>query len=290
MNCAAIPKDLLESELFGHERGAFTGATARHLGYAERARDGILFLDEIGELDLKLQAKLLRLLEDRSFHRVGGEVPVPFAGRLVCATNADLARRVEQGTFREDLLYRINVLTVSIPPLRERPEDTEWLAERFVEALATDAGVELSGLTASALSEIRAHAWPGNVRELRNRIERAIALAPGPWIRPGDLFPDRSRRGNSAEPQASSLESIRDEAERREISERASQERRRHRQGRRGPGHLAHNDVGENAAPPDRDDEAGLRCSGFRTRGSGCSAIRSFALGGSVAVQALNIR
>ena len=121
VNCAAIPKDLLESELFGHERGAFTGATARHLGYAERARDGILFLDEIGELDLKLQAKLLRLLEDRSFHRVGGEAPVPFAGRLVCATNADLTRRVQEGTFREDLLYRINVLTVSIPPLRERP-------------------------------------------------------------------------------------------------------------------------------------------------------------------------
>lgn len=216
VNCAAIPKDLLESELFGHERGAFTGATARHLGYAERARDGILFLDEIGELDLKLQAKLLRLLEDRSFHRVGGEGPVPFAGRLVCATNANLARRVEQGTFREDLLYRINVLTVSIPPLRERPEDTEWLAERFVEALGADAGVALSGLTASALSEIQAHAWPGNARELRNRIERAVALGPGPWITPGDLFPDRHRNGKP-EANAASLETARDEAERREI-------------------------------------------------------------------------
>jgi DNA-binding NtrC family response regulator len=216
VNCAAIPKDLLESELFGHERGAFSGATARHLGYAERARDGILFLDEIGELELKLQAKLLRLLEDRFFHRVGGEAPVPFMGRLVCATNADLTRRVQEGAFREDLLYRINVLTVSIPPLRERPEDTEWLAEQFVDVLGADAGVDLSGLSGLALGEIRAHAWPGNVRELRNRIERAVALAPGPWITPGDLFPDRHRNGKP-ETTAASLEGARDETERREI-------------------------------------------------------------------------
>ena len=141
---------------------------------------------------------------------------MPFMGRLVCATNADLTRRVEEGAFREDLLYRINVLTVSIPPLRERAEDAEWLAERFVEALSADAGVELSGLTASALSVIRAHAWPGNARELRNRIERAVALAPGPWITPGDLFPDRHRDGKP-EVTTASLESARDEAERREI-------------------------------------------------------------------------
>ena len=134
VNCAAIPKDLMESELFGHEKGAFTGASSRHLGYAERARDGILFLDEIGELDLKLQTKLLRLLEDRAFHRLGGESEVPFKARLVCATNADLEARIRAGGFREDLYYRINVLTVPVPPLRDRPDDVEWLAVRFADA------------------------------------------------------------------------------------------------------------------------------------------------------------
>ena len=218
VNCAAIPKDLLESELFGHERGAFTGATARHLGYAERARDGILFLDEIGELDLKLQAKLLRLLEDRSFHRVGGEAPVPFAGRLVCATNADLTRRVQEGAFREDLLYRINVLTVSIPPLRERPGGHGMAGRAVRRGPRRRCRRRALGPERPRRSrEIRAHAWPGNVRELRNRIERAVALAPGPWITPGDLFPDRHRQcGNRRRPPAS-LESARDEAERREI-------------------------------------------------------------------------
>ena len=215
VNCAAIPKDLMETELFGHEKGAFTGATSRHHGYAERARDGILFLDEIGELDLKLQAKLLRLLDDRMFHRVGGEAAVPFAGRLVCATNADLPARVKAGSFREDLLYRINVLAISIPPLRERSDDIEWLAERFLEAFAAEAGVELTGISGHAMEELRAHEWPGNVRELRNRIERAVGLAPGPWILPGDLFPERCRKANDIK--NSSLEAARDQAEKREI-------------------------------------------------------------------------
>ena len=215
VNCAAIPKDLMETELFGHEKGAFTGATSRHHGYAERARDGTLFLDEIGELDLKLQAKLLRLLDDRMFHRVGGEAAVPFAGRLVCATNADLPARVKAGSFREDLLYRINVLAISIPPLRERPDDIEWLAERFLEAFAAEAGVELTGISGHAMEELRAHEWPGNVRELRNRFERAVGLAPGPWILPGDLFPERCRKANDIK--NSSLEAARDQAEKREI-------------------------------------------------------------------------
>lgn len=217
VNCAAIPKDLMESELFGHEKGAFTGASSRHLGYAERARDGILFLDEIGELDLKLQAKLLRLLEDRSFHRIGGETEITFRARLLCATNADLPARIKAGTFREDLYYRINVLTVIIPPLRERPDDTEWLAERFVEALATEVGAELSGLSGLALNELRTYDWPGNVRELRNRIERAVSLSPGPWIMPGDLFPDRCKSSSVTDPRIGSLEAARDEAEKREI-------------------------------------------------------------------------
>ncbi|KAB0264200.1 sigma-54-dependent transcriptional regulator [Microvirga brassicacearum] len=217
VNCAAIPKDLMESELFGHEKGAFTGASSRHLGYAERAQDGILFLDEIGELDLKLQAKLLRLIEDRSFHRIGGETAVAFRARLICATNADLQARIKTGSFREDLYYRINVLTVTIPPLRERPDDIEWLAERLVEALANDLGAELVGLSGHAIDELRAHDWPGNVRELRNRIERAVSLSPGPRIMPGDLFPDRHINPSVADPKVGSLEAARDEAEKREI-------------------------------------------------------------------------
>ena len=217
MNCAAIPKDLLESELFGHERGAFTGATARHLGYAERARDGILFLDEIGELDLKLQAKLLRLLEDRSFHRVGGEAPVPFAGRLVCATNADLTRRVQEGTFREDLLYRINVLTVSIPPLRERPGG-HGMAGRAVRrgprrrrrrrALGPQRprrlakSVRMRGRATSANCATGSSGRSPSRRDLGSRPATSSRTAPA-----------------TAKPEATaaSLEGVRDEAERREI-------------------------------------------------------------------------
>lgn len=217
VNCAAIPRDLMESELFGHERGAFTGASSRHLGYAERAGSGVLFLDEIGDLDPSLQAKLLRLIEERAFHRVGGEALVPLGARLVCATNADLTARVKAGTFREDLFYRINVLTVPVPPLRARPDDVEWLAETFLEAFNRDLDADVVGFGAQAVEELRAHAWPGNVRELRNRIERAVALAVGRHLMTGDLFPDRA--GNRPEEAARpmSLEAARDEAERREI-------------------------------------------------------------------------
>jgi DNA-binding NtrC family response regulator len=219
VNCAAIPKELMESELFGHERGAFTGASARHLGYAERARGGTLFLDEIGELDLKLQAKLLRLLEDRSFQRVGGEAPIAFKARLVCATNADLQQRVADGRFREDLFYRVNVLAVHVPPLRSRPDDIELLARRFVDALAAEMGIDPPGLSGHAVEELVAHAWPGNVRELRNRIERAVALAPGPRLLPGDLFPERHAGiiGAGEEAKAAPLEVARTSAEKREI-------------------------------------------------------------------------
>jgi DNA-binding NtrC family response regulator len=217
VNCAAIPSDLLESELLGHEKGAFTGASQRHLGYAERAGDGILFLDEIGELRAELQAKLLRLIEDKSFYRVGGERPIPFKGRILIATNADLAKLVEAGKFREDLYYRINVVSVKIPPLRERPNDISWLMEKFFIDSSTRIDTSLKGISALAEEAALGYSWPGNVRELRNRMERAVALGLGQWVMPGDLFPEQSDR-NSSSLAVGSLEDARQHAEKRHIA------------------------------------------------------------------------
>lgn len=220
VNCAAIPDNLLESEVFGHEKGAFTGANSRHLGYAERAQAGTLFLDEVAELPLQLQAKLLRLLDERRFYRLGGEAIVPFRARIVCATNRDLAAEVGAGRFREDLYYRINVVTVAIPPLRERPEDVQLLMHRFFTELASP-NSELRGLSSGTEAAALAHSWPGNIRELRNRLDRAIALARGPWLMPLDLFPEMLR--SSSEPSGRSLAAARDAAEQQEI-ERALKE------------------------------------------------------------------
>jgi DNA-binding NtrC family response regulator len=217
VNCAAIPSDLLESELLGHEKGAFTSASQRHLGYAERAGDGILFLDEIGELRAELQAKLLRLIEDKSFYRVGGERPIPFKGRLLIATNADLAKLVEAGRFREDLYYRINVVSVKIPPLRERPDDISWLMEKFFADGLTRIDTSLTGISALAEEAALAYPWPGNVRELRNRMERAVALGLGQWVMPGDLFPEQPDRSFPSQT-IGSLEDARQNAEKRHIA------------------------------------------------------------------------
>ena len=216
VNCAAIPGELLESELLGHEKGAFTGASQRHLGYAERASEGILFLDEIGELRSELQAKLLRLIEDRSFYRLGGERPVPFKGRLVVATNADLPQLVEAGRFREDLYYRINVVSVKIPPLRERQQDIPWLMERFFAESADRTETSLKGISSLAEEAALSYSWPGNIRELRNRMERAVALALGQWVMPGDMFPEQNDEAASAL-QMGSLEDVRQSAEKRHI-------------------------------------------------------------------------
>lgn len=216
VNCAAIPSDLLESELLGHEKGAFTGASQRHLGYAERSGDGILFLDEIGELKSELQAKLLRLIEDKSFYRVGGERPVPFKGRLVVATNADLPKLVQAGRFREDLYYRINVVSVKVPPLRERLDDIVWLMERFFAESAGRMDTSLKGISSLAEEAALSYAWPGNIRELRNRMERAVALGLGQWVMPGDMFPEHGD-SISSEMQMGSLEDIRQSAEKRHI-------------------------------------------------------------------------
>jgi DNA-binding NtrC family response regulator len=215
VNCAAIPAELLEAELFGHERGAFTGAHARHLGWAERAGEGTLFLDEIADLAPALQAKLLRLAEDRQFHRVGGETAVPFKARIVCATNADLEKRVRDGQFREDLYYRINVVSIAIPPLRQRPDDVAWLLGRFF--IEFNAAGELAGISSLAEEAALAHAWPGNVRELRNRVERAVALALGSCLMPGDLFPEAATELAPDVDTLPSLEDARIAAERRHI-------------------------------------------------------------------------
>ncbi len=216
VNCAAIPGELLESELLGHEKGAFTSASQRHLGYAERAGEGILFLDEIGELRPELQAKLLRLIEDKSFYRIGGERPVPFKGRLVVATNADLPKLVQAGRFREDLYYRINVVSVKIPSLRDRPQDIPWLMELFFTESAGRMETPLKGISSMAEEAALSYSWPGNIRELRNRMERAVVLGLGQWVMPGDLFPEQSDDTAMAL-QMGSLEDIRQSAEKRHI-------------------------------------------------------------------------
>jgi DNA-binding NtrC family response regulator len=213
VNCAAIPSDLLESELFGHEKGAFTGASSRHLGYAERAGPGILFLDEISDLPLPLQGKLLQLLEDRVFFRVGGEQPVSFKARVVAATNRDLSAAVSHGQFREDLYYRINVISVRMPPLRERRDDIPWLLEHFLAEFTADGTCSIHGISPMAIERALSHPWPGNVRELRNRLERAAMMASGDLIMPGDLFPSAP----SPEGFHRSLGEVRESVERREI-------------------------------------------------------------------------
>jgi DNA-binding NtrC family response regulator len=216
VNCAAIPGDLLESELLGHEKGAFTGASQRHLGYAERAGEGVLFLDEIGELRPELQAKLLRLIEDKSFYRVGGERPVPFKGRLVVATNADLPKLVQTGRFREDLYYRINVVSVRIPPLRDRQQDIPRLMERFFAESAGRTETSLKGISSLTEEAALSYGWPGNIRELRNRMERAVALGLGQWVMPSDMFPEHSDE-TASQMQMGSLEDVRQSAEKRHI-------------------------------------------------------------------------
>jgi DNA-binding NtrC family response regulator len=219
VNCAAIPADLLESELFGHEKGAFTGAAQRHLGYAERAGEGILFLDEIGELRPALQAKLLRLIEERRFHRVGGEKSVDFRGRIVTATNADLPALVSAGGFRADLYYRINVVSVGMPPLRRRVEDIPWLMARFFAEFSARMETVLKGIAPLAEDAAMSHDWPGNIRELRNRMERAVALGGGPLLSAADLFPEAAAARSPQETSAfGSLETARLGAEKRHIA------------------------------------------------------------------------
>ncbi|MBD7941993.1 sigma-54-dependent transcriptional regulator FlbD [Brevundimonas guildfordensis] len=182
VNCAAIPDNLLESELFGHEKGAFTGAVARRIGKFEEADGGTLLLDEISEMDARLQAKLLRAIQERVIDRVGGSKPVPVNIRIIATSNRDLAKAVAEGTFREDLLYRLNVVNLRLPSLRERPGDIAVLADHFVKKYAAANGVPPRAIGPEARRALVGHRWPGNVRELENAMHRAVLLASGSEI------------------------------------------------------------------------------------------------------------
>src|SRR3954449_5552821 len=190
VNCAALPETLLESELFGHEKGAFTGAAERRLGRFELADTGTIFLDEIGEIPGSTQVKLLRVLESRTFFRVGGTVPIKVDVRVVAATNRPLREAVALGEFRDDLYYRLNVLNIYLAPLRERREDIPILVRRFIRDLARAQDRTFRGITPEALQRLVSAPWPGNVRQLRNLIESMVVLAPGAEIRASDIPPD----------------------------------------------------------------------------------------------------
>lgn len=195
LNCAAIPETLLESELFGHEKGAFSGALARRIGKFEAAEGGTLLLDEVSEMDVRLQAKLLRALQEREIDRVGGAAPVRVNVRILATTNRDLAAEAGRGSFREDLYFRLNVVALRVPSLHERPGDVTALAEHFARRYAEVNGVELRPLSASALTRLTAHRWRGNVRELENTIHRAVLLADGAEIGPEAIELGPAREG-----------------------------------------------------------------------------------------------
>src|ERR1700730_13033098 len=202
VNCAAIPEALLESELFGHEKGAFTGAIARRIGKFEEANGGTLLLDEISEMDVRLQAKLLRALQERVIARVGGARPVPVDIRVVATSNRNLGEAVRDGTFREDLLFRLNVVNLKIPPLRERPADIIELSQHFVRKYAEANGIPMRPLAADAKRQLAANRWPGNVRELENTMHRAVLLATGDEIGIEAIIAPAGVRLDTAKPSA----------------------------------------------------------------------------------------
>jgi two-component system NtrC family response regulator len=187
INCAAIPETLLESELFGYEKGAFTGAVKQTIGKIESADTGTLFLDEIGDVPLSMQVKLLRFLQNQVVERIGGRKPVAVDLRIVCATNQDLDRLMAEGRFRQDLFYRVNEITIRVPPLRERAGDSVLLANFFLRRFAAEHRRPLRGIESAAVAAIRDYPWPGNVRELENRLKRAVVMADGPLLSAADL-------------------------------------------------------------------------------------------------------
>jgi two-component system nitrogen regulation response regulator GlnG len=189
LNCAAIPRELLESELFGHEKGSFTGASERRLGKFEQAQGGTLFLDEIGDMPLELQAKLLRVLQEKEITRTGGNTTIPVDVRIIAATNQDITRKIADNEFREDLYYRLNVVPISLPPLRERRSDIPLLAHFFINRANNELGINIKGCTAEAMQLLSGYDWPGNVRQMENTLFRAALLASDPILSPAD-FPD----------------------------------------------------------------------------------------------------
>jgi len=215
VNCAALPEGLAASELFGHVRGAFTGAAKAHIGALERAGSGVLFLDEIGDMSLDLQAQLLRALQQRHFMPVGGERQRALNARIVCATHRDLLALVKSGDFREDLYYRINVVQVHVPPLRERPEDVIWLAEKFLAESCQRHREQVRALSEDARALLVAQPWPGNARELRHHIERACILSDQPVISPNQL---ELRGGMPSDTQTGDLRQVRQQEEKRQIT------------------------------------------------------------------------
>ncbi|MDR1902404.1 MAG: sigma-54 dependent transcriptional regulator [Treponema sp.] len=189
VHCAALASSILESELFGHEKGSFTGAVARRRGRFELANEGTLFLDEIGEIEQNIQIKLLRVLQEKKFERLGGEETIETDVRIVAATNKDLKAEIEKGNFREDLYFRLNVVNIHVPPLRERKDDIPLLITAFLKEFAAENGKQLEGIDDKARSCLYAYSWPGNVRELRNCMESAVVMTKGPLISEGDLPP-----------------------------------------------------------------------------------------------------
>ena len=213
INCAAIPENLMEAELFGHEKGAFTGAIKQSKGKIELANSGTLFLDEIGDVPLAIQVKLLRFLQERVIERIGGRQQIAVDVRIVCATHQNLERMIAEGSFREDLYYRLSEMVINIPPLRERENDAELLAHNFLAHFNKEHGRSVRGFSSEALAVLETHPWPGNVRELENRIKRAVIMAEGNRITPVDLDladPDEI-------PEVVNLAKAREEVERREI-------------------------------------------------------------------------
>mgnify|MGYP005837689245 CR=1 FL=1 len=203
VNCAAIPDTLLESELFGHEKGAFTGATSRHIGKLEQCQGGTVFLDEIGDMSLSTQAKLLRVLQEKSFERLGGMETIRGDIRLIVATNKDLEEAISSGKFREDLYYRLNVVSITIPPLKERKEDIPELVSYFLKKFNRELKKGIVGITPSAMEKIISYGWPGNVRQLENVLKRAVVLCQGEWILEDHLFFEKKWERREAEEELS---------------------------------------------------------------------------------------
>jgi two-component system NtrC family response regulator len=213
INCGAIPEQLIESELFGHEKGAFTGAHCARKGKFEEADGGTVFLDEIGELPLAMQVKLLRTLQEKTIERVGGRRPIPLSLRIVAASNVNLEQAVTDGNFRQDLYYRLNVIQLAAPPLRERQDDISILAQHFIDQESQSLRLAQLTLSPAALTVLNNHPWPGNVRELKNVIRRALATVNGTVIRPADLGLNNTISSQEETPEIDSLAETRRRAE-----------------------------------------------------------------------------